>query len=55
MKITVTSIKKSLKKDYGWLNLDSTSQKDLIDQIIKDTLTIVDKKLRYHKGISIKK
>jgi hypothetical protein len=55
MNITVTSIKKRLKKDYGWDNLDCESQKVLVDGLIKDTLKIIDEQLRIHKNISIKK
>ena len=54
MKITVTNIKKILEKEYGWFHLNSESHKWLIDELIKDTLTIIDDKLKYHKNISIK-
>lgn len=54
MKITVTNIKKILEKEYGWFHLDSETYKWLIDELIKDTLKIIDDKLKYHKNISIK-
>jgi hypothetical protein len=50
MKITVTNIKKILEKEYGWFHLDSESHKWLVDEIIEDTLKIIDDKLKYHKN-----
>jgi hypothetical protein len=55
MKITVASIKIILEKEYGWRNLDSEGgRKEFSDELIKDTLKIIDDKLKYHKNISIK-
>ena len=54
MKITVTNIKKILEKEYGWFHLNSESYQWLVDELIKDTLKIIDDKLKYHKNISIK-
>jgi hypothetical protein len=54
MKITVTNIKKILEKEYGWFHLDSETYKWLVDELIKDTIKIIDDKLKYHKNISIK-
>ena len=57
MKITVTNIKKILEKEYGWYHLDSESPNVinvLIDELINDTLKIIDDKLKYHKNISIR-
>jgi len=55
MKITAKKIKRELEKNYGWMNLDD---KDgyyaLINELIKDTLKVVDKILKEQKGISIK-
>jgi len=48
MRETVTSVKKKLKKDHGWENLDNKSQKWFVDELIKDILKIVYK-------VSIKK
>jgi len=55
MNITVSKIKRILEKDYGWANLNETSHKTMIDELIKDTLKIINKQLKLHKGISIKK
>lgn len=54
MKITVTNIKKILEKEYGWFHLDSETYNWLVDELIKDTLKIIDDKLKYHKNISIR-
>jgi len=54
VEITVTNIKKILEEEYGWFHLDSESHKWLVDEIIEDTLKIIDDKLKYHKNISIK-
>lgn len=55
MNITVNKIKRELKEKHGWDNLENNSQKWFVDELIKDTLAIVDEQLRMHKGISIKK
>ena len=55
MKITVTKIKRELKKTHGWDNLDNEPQKWFVDALIKDTVSIIDEQLRIHKNISIKK
>lgn len=55
MNITVTKIKRELKKQYGWENLDNEEQKWFIDGLIKDVLSIMDEELIVHKNISIKK
>ena len=55
MNITLAKVKRTLEKDYGWSNMNIESQKFLIDELIKDTLKIIDNELRIHKGISIKK
>lgn len=55
MNITVAKIKRTLVKDYGWDNMNVESQKWFIDELIKDTLKIIDSELKFHKGISIKK
>ena len=47
MKITANKIVKELYEKYGW---------DLVDPLlIKDVIKIIDSKLKYHKGTSIKK
>ena len=55
MKITVTKIKKKLVEEYGWHNMNLQENNWLIDELIKDTLKIIDNELKTHKGISIKK
>lgn len=50
MNITLSKVKRTLLKDYGWENLDDF----IIDQLLKNTLKIVDNQLKAHKGISIK-
>jgi hypothetical protein len=55
MKITVTKIKKKLVEDYGWNNMNMKENNWLVDELIKDTLKIIDNELKTHKGISIKK
>ena len=55
MKITATKIKRELEKNHGWMNLDDKDGNyALINELIKDTLKVVDKILMEQKGISIK-
>ena len=49
MNITVTKIKRELKKNHGWDNLDNEEQKWFVDGLIKDTLAIVDEQLITHE------
>ena len=53
MNITVTKIKRELKKNHGWDNLDNEEQKWFIDGLIKDTLAIVDEQLRTHEDDTV--
>ena len=53
MNITVTKVKKLLAEEYGWSNMNIKENKWLLDELIKDTLKIVNKELKFHKGISI--
>lgn len=53
MKITVTKVKKILEKDYGWENLDIPDQKWFVNELIKDTIKVIDEILKEQKGISI--
>jgi hypothetical protein len=46
MKITTTKVIRELQEDYGWASVEP--------QLVKDVLKIIDDKLKYHKGISIK-
>lgn len=50
MKITVTNIKKILEKEYGWFHLDSETYQWLIDELIKDTLKIIDDKNKLNEN-----
>jgi hypothetical protein len=59
MKITATKIKRELEKNYGWDGLTAeypskNAQLDLINELIKDTLKVVNEILIKEKGISIK-
>lgn len=56
MKITATKIKRELVKRYGWSNMaiNSDTNFNMCNELIKDTLKIIDKILIKHKGISIK-
>jgi hypothetical protein len=49
MNITLAKVIRTLETDYGWSN------KNIDDNLIKDTLKIIDNELRTHKGIAIKK
>jgi len=49
MNITVEKIKRTLEKDYGWIILNPINE-----QIIRETLEIINNELIKHKGISIK-
>jgi len=46
MKITATNVHKELE-EKGWICIDK--------RLIRDIISIIDSKLKYHKGISIKK
>ena len=52
MKITVSKIKKELAKQHGWENLEDN--KNLVNPLLKDTLSIINEILIYHKNIRIK-
>jgi len=52
MNITVEKIKRTLEKDYGWL-IDNETEV-FFNEIVKDTLQIINNELIKHKGISIK-
>lgn len=55
MKITKTKIKKELEKNYGWRDLTKKDDNlNMIDELISDTLKVVDDILMREKGISIK-
>jgi hypothetical protein len=49
MNITLAKVIRTLEKDYGWSNTN------IDNNLIKDTLKIIDNELRTHKGIAIKK
>lgn len=53
MKLTVDNIKNILEKEYGWFHLDSESPNVInvfIDELIKDTLKIIDDKNKLNKN-----
>jgi len=54
MKITASKIRKELEKNYGWSNMDTRESNFMINELIKDTLKIVNDILLKEKGISIK-
>lgn len=60
MKITLNKVKRKLEREHGWDNLFLTKEDDrkimvwFTDNLIKDTLKIVDEILKEQKGISIK-
>ena len=53
MNITATKVKRKLEKDYGW-DLNDRDKRWFIDELLKDTIKIIDGELITHKGISIK-
>jgi hypothetical protein len=52
MNLTVTKIAKELEP-YGYEYILHSEHRQLMLDIIKDTLSIIDKKLIRHKGVSI--
>jgi hypothetical protein len=54
MKITAKKIKRELEKNYGWSNMNVEENSFMINELIKDTLKIINDLLVMHKGISIK-
>jgi hypothetical protein len=56
MKITATKVKQMLIKEHGWEILKHSNYVYIpIDELMIDIVKIIDSKLKYHKGISIKK
>ena len=55
MKITATKVKRELHKNYGWDNMDTDANKFMVNELIKDTISVVDDILKIHKNITIKK
>jgi hypothetical protein len=55
MDLTVDNIKKILEKEYGWFNLDSESHKWLVDELIEDTIKIIDHKNKLDETENTKK
>ena len=43
MKITTAKVKKELKKNFGWLNLEYEPTKIMVNELISDTLKVVNK------------
>lgn len=55
MKITKTKIKRELEKNYGWRDLTKKdSNFKMIDELISDTLKVVNDILIAQEGVSIK-
>ncbi len=56
MNITVKKVIKKLESDHEWSNLLKKNETSwFIEELIKDTLSVVDDILLSEKGISIKK
>jgi hypothetical protein len=55
MKITVTKVIRELEKKHGWGNLKIEDKKWFINELIKDTIDVINDELVKHKNISIKK
>lgn len=53
MKITATKVKSELVKKYGWDNVHFNST--ILNDLVKDTLSVVNDILVRQKNISIKK
>jgi hypothetical protein len=54
MKITLKKIKRELEKNHGWHNMNIEENKWLVDELIKDTLKVVNEILIKQKGMPIK-
>jgi hypothetical protein len=54
MKITATKIIQELI-EKGWDKNNLEQHQWIVEPLIKDVIKIIDSKLKYHKGISIKK
>lgn len=55
MNITVTKVKRELKKKHEWANLNRDEFKWFIDYLINDTIDVINDELIKHKNIRIKK
>ncbi len=55
MKITVTKVIRELEKKHGWGNLKTAEKRWFINELIKDTIDVINDELIKHKKISIKK
>lgn len=53
MKITVTKVIRELEEKHGWQSMDE-NQVELVKEVIRDTLKVVDEILRTHKNITIR-
>ena len=56
MKITVAKIKRELIANHRWddVALEAFVNKALVDELLKDTLIVIDEILMKQKGISIR-
>jgi hypothetical protein len=55
MKITATKIIQELQEKHGWDKNNLQQHQWIVEPLIKDVITIIDSKLKYYKGISIKR
>lgn len=53
MKITVTKVIRELEEKYGWQSMDE-NQVELVKEVVRDTLKVVDEILRAQKNITIR-
>jgi hypothetical protein len=54
MKITATKIKRELIAKCGYSEIKLSAKKELVDNVIKDTLSIINDILKREKNITIK-
>jgi len=56
MNITVKKVIRKLEAEYGWVDMAASNDKILfIEDLIKDTISVINDTLLEQKGISIKK
>ena len=54
MNITASKVKKKLESNYGWLNMSYKENEFMINELIKDTISVINDILQKEKGITIK-
>ena len=56
MKITVSKVLRELKNKHGWENMNIKGENSwFVENLIKDTIDVINDELLKHKNISIKK